>query len=187
MKNKTKRQFVVDLLGRLQFEQIAATEVKRINQELVTQYGPGGLLSPSEIGQIADETGYDVDMLTLSGLGKDDVYQTDFDHILKFNDLRSAETSILAIDALFKKYREANDKRGENRALQEARRGKHWATVMSKNKKVSDLKRAEKAEIAEWFGLWLRTPELFKTWLDLRKNQLIKEHPDWLKIEDLLD
>jgi hypothetical protein len=180
MKTKTKRQFVADLLTELKFERIAAREVSEVNRQLVLQYGPGGRMSASEIGKLADEAGYDVDLLALSGMGKDDQYAADFDHVLKFNDLRAAKKSIHAIDALFKKYRAIDDKLGETRALQEARRGKHWAAVMSKNKKISDLKRAEKAEIAEWFGLWLRTPELFDTWIELRKNQLIKERPEWL-------
>ena len=187
MKTKTKRQFVIDLLAELRFDRIAAAEVKRVNEQLVLQYGPGGRSSPSEIGQLAEEAGYEVDMLTLSGMGKDDAYDADFDHVLKFGDLGSAKKSILALDGLLKKYRAANDKLGENKVLQEARRGRHWASVMSKNKKVSESKRAEKAEIAEWFGLWLRTPDLFETWIELRKDQLIKESPEWLRIEDLLD
>ena len=187
MKNKTKRQFVIDLLANRKFERIAAREITQVNEELVSQYGPGGRLSPSEIGKLAEEAGYEVDFLALSGLGKDDAYEADLAHILKFNDLRSTKKSILAINVLLKKYRAANDKLGESKILQEARRGKHWATVMSKNKKVNDLKRAEKAEIAEWFGLWLRTPELFETWIELRKNQLIKEQPEWLNPDDLVD
>src|SRR5258707_8927797 len=113
MKIKTKRQFVVDLLPELGFERIAAREVSEVNRQLVLQYGPGGRMSASEIGKLAEDAGYDVDRLALSGLGKDDQYAADFDHVLKFNDLRSANKSILAIDRLFKKYRAMNDKLGE--------------------------------------------------------------------------
>jgi len=141
----------------------------------------------SEIGKVAEEAGYEVDLLALSGMGKDDQYAADFDHVLKFNDLSSAKHLFWRLTALFKKYRAIDDKLGETRALQEAKRGKHWATVMSKNKKISDLKRAEKAEIAEWFGLWLRTPDLFETWVELRKTQLIKERPEWLDPDALSD
>jgi hypothetical protein len=34
---------------------------------------------------------------------------------------------------------------------------------------VGPDKRAEKAEIATWFRIWLETPDLFFDWLELRK------------------
>ena len=34
---------------------------------------------------------------------------------------------------------------------------------------LDDRQKAEAKEIAEWLGVWLRTPELFVDWLDLRR------------------
>ena len=42
--------------------------------------------------------------------------------------------------------------------------------MISKNPKVDRKKRAEKAEIAEWFKLYLQSPEIFENWIKLRQN-----------------
>ena len=42
--------------------------------------------------------------------------------------------------------------------------------MISRNRKVDERKRAEKAEMAEWFAVWLRQPEIFDDWLDLRRR-----------------
>jgi len=41
--------------------------------------------------------------------------------------------------------------------------------LISANDKVAPEKRAAKEEIAFWFDLWLRTPDLFEDWIELRK------------------
>ena len=42
--------------------------------------------------------------------------------------------------------------------------------VISKNPKVDQQKRREKAEIAEWFKLYLQSPGVFENWVKLRQN-----------------
>jgi hypothetical protein len=47
---------------------------------------------------------------------------------------------------------------------------KERAQMISKNARVALEKREEKAEIAEWFKIWLETPQIFASWLALRKR-----------------
>ena len=42
--------------------------------------------------------------------------------------------------------------------------------MISHNRKVEEKKRREKKEIAEWFRIWLETPDAFFDWLDVRKS-----------------
>jgi Ni/Co efflux regulator RcnB len=42
--------------------------------------------------------------------------------------------------------------------------------MISRNHKVEPHKRAEKVEIADWFRIWLETPDAFFDWLDVRKQ-----------------
>jgi hypothetical protein len=181
MKTVTKRQFVAETLAGLPFQRITAKEVARINEDLIARFGPGGRLSASEIGELAEAAGYEIDVLSLAGFGKDDKYDLEFDHVLKFSDLASARKSILAINVLYQKFKAENDKIGIAKAIEVARQGRQWSLSMSRSKKVNDQKKSEKAEISEWFALWLRTPELFETWVELRIIQLIKTKPEWLK------
>jgi len=55
------------------------------------------------------------------------------------------------------------------RVLEIARLGKRRAEMISLNRKVEARKREEKKEIAEWFRIWLETPEAFFDWLEVRK------------------
>jgi len=187
MKVKTKRQFVQDLLSKERGDRLTGRTVSFINSKLIKQYGPGGRLPGAEIGKIAEEIGLAVDFVDLSGYDEDQRYEAIFEHVLKFDNLASARCSILAIDSLYRKYKTANDVIGMNKAREVALRGKKWATIVSKNRRVNEAKRAEKAEIAEWFTVWLRTPELFATWAELRQNQLIKENLRWLQIIESSD
>ncbi|MGB8653869.1 MAG: hypothetical protein WCD23_05070, partial [Candidatus Acidiferrales bacterium] len=44
------------------------------------------------------------------------------------------------------------------------------AEMIARNHKVEARKRAEKEEVARWFGIWLETPEAFFDWLEVRKE-----------------
>jgi hypothetical protein len=47
--------------------------------------------------------------------------------------------------------------------------------MIARNQSVNERKRAEKAEMAEWFTVWLNQPEIFADWLALRRRA-----PDFL-------
>lgn len=50
------------------------------------------------------------------------------------------------------------------------KKGKLRAQSIAANARVQAAKRQEKQEIANWFRIWLETPELFADWLELRKT-----------------
>ncbi len=56
------------------------------------------------------------------------------------------------------------------RVQETALKGKQRAQMISRNRNVDEQKRAEKAEIAEWFTVWLQQPEIFNDWLELRQR-----------------
>ena len=56
-----------------------------------------------------------------------------------------------------------------DRCREIARRGRLRARLIAGNELVGPEKRAEKEEISFWFDLWLRTPDLFEDWIELRK------------------
>ena len=69
----------------------------------------GGRLTGAEIGSIAEEMGLEVSLQALISLDDDEKYESEFEHILKFDTLTTANLSILAIDEVFQKYKAAND------------------------------------------------------------------------------
>jgi hypothetical protein len=47
---------------------------------------------------------------------------------------------------------------------------KDRARLVSRNTKVDPAKRAEKAEMVEWMLVWLENPQIFASWVELRKR-----------------
>ncbi len=90
--------------------------------------------------------------------------------ILSFSSLSEAEETLGRLESLRRKYRSANDRKGEEYCRSIALLGRRRAEQISRNKRVRIQKRREKREIAIWFGIWLETPEIFENWLILRKK-----------------
>ncbi|MBN2317810.1 MAG: hypothetical protein JXR49_01980 [Acidobacteria bacterium] len=97
-------------------------------------------------------------------------YSDDLKRILVFSDFAEAEKSIRNLEKLCRKYTEASDKKGVEYCRKIALLGRRRSEFISRNKRVNLQKRREKQEIAEWFRIWLETPDLFEDWLALRKQ-----------------
>lgn len=78
--------------------------------------------------------------------------------LLQFQTLYEAEQTIGLLAA-----------RGED-GRRAARRAKQEAEWVARNPRVRERVRQEREEIALWFGIWLQTPDVFQTWLEIRRN-----------------
>ena len=74
------------------------------------------------------------------------------------------------MDELLHRFKTHGEKAAVDRVLEIARLGKRRAEMISRNRKVDEKKRREKKEIAEWFRIWLETPDAFFDWLEVRKS-----------------
>jgi hypothetical protein len=97
-------------------------------------------------------------------------YDAMFRNVLRFSDFKQAVASIRNLENLRKKFAREGDKEGLRLVRETALRGKRRAQMISKNEKVEQSKRDEKAEIAEWFTIWMQNPEIFENWVELRQN-----------------
>ena len=100
----------------------------------------------------------------------EDRFEEEFEDILHFKTLQDAEVSLTRLDELARRFRAHGEKAAVERVLEVARLGKRRAEMISHNRKVEEKKRKEKKEIAEWFRIWLETPDSFFNWLDVRKS-----------------
>jgi len=76
----------------------------------------------------------------------------------------------MRLDELMRKFRAHGENAAVHRVLEVARLGKRRAEMISRSHKVEPHKREEKLEIANWFRIWLETPDAFFDWLDVRKQ-----------------
>ena len=93
----------------------------------------------------------------------------EFAHVLRFATLEEAEATLRRLDGMWRESRGAGDAARAERVLEVAREGRRRAQMIAGNRRVAAEKRAEKAEIRQWFRVWLEAPETFFDWLELRK------------------
>lgn len=170
MKRKSKREMVLDIYDDEAMGEVTAREIAIINQALIEEYGEGGAMTPAEIARILHEEELPVRfdqifrMMTTT-----EKYENAFSHFLDNENLEQAENSIRGIDDLYRKFMEAGDKAGVRFAFEAARSARQTATELSHLTPASPSRQRVQAEIAQWFTIWLQTPDLFTDWLALRK------------------
>ena len=137
-------------------------------------FGDGAMESPMMIARILADEGAELRHAEIMELDVERrleaPYAAMFRNILKFSDFKQALISIRQLENLRKKFAVENDREGLRLVRETGIKGKRRAEMISKNEKVTPEKRAEKQEIAEWFTLWLQSPEVFENWIELRRN-----------------
>jgi hypothetical protein len=170
MKRKSKRELVLDIYDNEAMGEVTAREIAIINQALIEEYGEGGAMTPAEIARILHDEDLPVRfdqvfrMMTTT-----EKYENAFARFLENEDLAAAERSIRGIDELYRKFKQTGNKAGVRFAFEAARTARQNATELSQLSHLSMAQRREQAEIAEWFAVWLQTPDLFNEWVGLRK------------------
>jgi hypothetical protein len=48
--------------------------------------------------------------------------------------------------------------------------GRQAAELAARDPSADQRLRREQAEVAEWFAVWLQTPNLFEDWVELRRR-----------------
>lgn len=173
-KARTKRDLVIEVWEHLDCESVGASELEAIEQAVRAQFGEGALESPAFVARMLADEGAELrhaEVLELDATRRaTDPYDAMFRNVLKFSDFAQAAASIKKLENLRKQFTRTEDKAGLRRVRETAQKGKQRALMIARNPKVDEQKRAEKAEIAEWFTIWLQSPEIFQDWLALRQQ-----------------
>ncbi len=173
-KSRTKIDLMIEVWEKLDCESVGAKEIAAIEKAVREQYGENASETPMRIARILADEGAELrhhEILELDVKRRlETPYAPIFRNILKFSDFRRTINSIRQLENLRQKFTAENDKKGLRLVRETGIKGKNRARMISKNPKVAGQKRAEKAEIAEWFTIWLQNPEVFETWVTLRQN-----------------
>lgn len=173
-KSRTKQDLIIEVWEHLDCESVGEKEIVRIEEAVRQRYGPNAVDAPMVIArQLADEGAAlrHAEILELDVRRRlESPYDAMFRNILKFSDFGQALQSVRQLENLRQKFLREEDREGLRLVRETALRGKRRALMIAKNKKVGRRKRAEKAEIAEWFTLWLQSPEVFENWVKIRQS-----------------
>jgi hypothetical protein len=165
---KTKKDLILETAREIGASKWTLAEIDQLRRRLHAEHGEAGKTSSEYIGDVLKSAGWRV-LLTLQEEAEEQ-YEEEFEDLLHFKTLEDAEVSIMRLDELMRKFQAHGEHAAVERVLGIARLGKRRAEMISRNHKVEPHKREEKVEIANWFRIWLETPDAFFDWLDVRKQ-----------------
>jgi hypothetical protein len=173
-KSRTKNDLIIEVWEALDCESVGARELIAIEAAVRERFGQNAVDSPMKMARLLADEGAELRHAEIMQLDVErrleSPYDAMFRNILKFSDFRQTLASIRNLENLRRKFRAENDREGLRMVRETARRGRSRAQMIAGNEKVDEHKRAEKAEIAEWFTIWLQSPEIFENWVGLRQN-----------------
>lgn len=173
-KSRTKTDLMIEVWEALDCENVGEKEIVEIENAVRERFGANAVDTPMKIARLLADEGAELrhsEILALDVTRRlESPYDAMFRNILKFSDFKQALISLRQLENLRQKFLRENDKEGLRLVRETALKGKNRAQMISQNDRVDARKRAEKAEIVEWFTLWLQSPEVFETWVQIRQN-----------------
>ncbi|PYS87949.1 MAG: hypothetical protein DMF64_21800 [Acidobacteria bacterium] len=169
---RTKRELMIEVWEHLDCETVGASELEEIIAAVRERFGAGAVESPAQVARLLADEGAELrhaEVLEADARWRArDPYEAMFRNVLRFADFAQAAASLKRLENLRREFARKKDQEGLRRVREVALKGKRRAQMIARNTAVNEEKRAEKTEIAEWFTVWLQTPELFQDWLVLR-------------------
>ncbi len=145
-------------------------EALRRLHAMVAAARPEARVSRSYIIRVVSKAGRPVlvsDPFAAPGLREP--YSTALSGVLRYDTLDNAELTLRRLQDKLAEYRSREDRLGVASVRSVALLGKRRAGAASRRARNPSA-RLVKAEIAEWFTLWLYDPDSFFEWLALRKR-----------------
>ncbi|HZH32587.1 MAG TPA: hypothetical protein VEY11_17615 [Pyrinomonadaceae bacterium] len=171
---RTKHDLMIEVWEHLDCETVGAAELEAIAEAVRARFGEGAEESPAIVARLLADEGAELrhaEVLETDARWRSaDPYDAMFRNVLKFSNFEEAAASIKRLDNLRRQFARKKDKEGLRRVQETVLKGKQRAQMIARNATVNEQKRAEKEEIAEWFTVWLRQPEIFDDWLILRRR-----------------
>lgn len=164
---KTKKEMILETARAMGIQRWTTAEVDQLRRKLLAEYGEQGKTGSEYIAEVLKTMGWKVQLTEREEA--EERFEEEFEDILHFKTLKDAEVSLTRLDELLRRFKAHGELAAMERVREIARLGKRRAEMISHNRKVEARKREEKKEIAEWFRIWLETPDTFFDWLEVRK------------------
>jgi len=179
-KARTKDDLIIEVWEKLDCENVGAVEIQAIETVVADQYGDSAVDSPMVIARLLADEGAELRHPEIMKLyverASDRPYDGALRNIVRIDDLKSTLASIRNLENLRRKYATTNDKQGIRLVRETAIRSKQTAAETAEKKHLDETTRFVNAEIAQWFTVWLQTPQVFESWVVLRQRS-----PDFME------
>lgn len=171
---RNKDELAIEVWEKLDCESVGRAELEAIATVVRDVYGAGAVPGPAILARLLADEGAElrhVEVLELDVERRlDDPYQPMFRNLIKLRNLDEAEASLRRLENLRRKFASEKDRIGTGRLLELARRAKQRLLATVNSPRTGEERRQECSEMAEWLTIWLNQPEVFDTWLDLRRR-----------------
>lgn len=171
---RTPRQLIIARWNRLGRPALGTRELSAIQGHLQKQLGNVAVESPAAIARVLADEGAELrhpEVIECDALWRAERIRVEAPQSSEIDS--SSPLTLTAAEDLIKRLElkrvQANpaDAQGLRSIAIEAR---ETAQRQAGRKTLDPIKRAEQHEIAEWLGVWIKTPSLFADWLELRRR-----------------
>ena len=173
-KSRNKTDLIIEVWEKLDCESVGSAEIEAIETAVEAEYGSSAVDSPMVIARLLADEGAELRHSEIMELylkrASDRPYDAALNQLLKTTDLKSAAGSIRNTENLRKKLQRDGDREGLRLLRETVIAEKDRLIRIAGKPNVSPEKRRESTEMAEWLRLWLQAPEVFETWLELRRK-----------------
>ncbi|MGH9640417.1 MAG: hypothetical protein ACRD3Y_10170 [Bryobacteraceae bacterium] len=166
--SSSKKALILAAARELGKPRFTPAEIEQIRRRIIAQLGARGKTSSDYIISVLQGAGIRV----VSSMRSDTAgkYEEEFADLLHFSTLEEAEMCLVRLDELLRQFLVDGERSAAERVREVARLGRRRAEMICRNYKVDARKRQEKSEVAQWFAIWLETPDAFFDWLEVRKQ-----------------
>lgn len=169
----TKRDLVIAVWEGLDCESVGAKELEQIQCSVAERFGESAVESPAALARILADEGARLrhpEVLEADAKWRErKLLEAAVKVELKFSGLATAAEDIGELENSRREF----EKTGDGKSLRELRdvvlKHKQDRQLIAGSSILLETERAEAREIVGWLEVWLRTPELFADWLDLRR------------------
>jgi hypothetical protein len=156
----------------LDCESVGARELEQILDEVSRRFGASPADSPAALARILADEGAHLrhpEVLEFDAQWRESKLAPSAANNLDFSSLGEATKSLLILEDLRVSLSAKDDQAALRELLEAVVESKEETRLRAASPVISAQERVEAQEISSWLEIWLRTPELFSAWLELRR------------------
>ncbi len=160
---------MIEVWERLDCETVGKSEIEAIENALTERFGSASVESPMKIARLLADEGAELRHAEIMTLyverSSNRPYDASMLNLLDLTDLTSTARSLRQVENLRRKYEIDADDEGIRLLRKLVLDAKE---DIRKNGGEAHIEQRQLGEIAEWLTIWLGSPSVFETWLQLR-------------------
>jgi len=164
---------MIEVWEKLDCESVGEAEIEAIETVVRDCFGDGASDAPMIIARLLADEGAVLrhsEILEMDARRRlNSPYRAMFNNLIRYSTFAEAERSLSELSNLKAKLESIGDREGMKRVRGGAGRARDGARSSAVREPEGSDEQKFYLEIAEWFAIWLHSPELFPSWLAARK------------------